>query len=52
MCIYGIELLPDNIDEYRTNVLEILTGYLNGDVSDDLHRAAGYDRRRRAPARR
>lgn len=42
MCIYGIELLPDNIAECRANMLEILTNYLNGDASDDLHRAASY----------
>lgn len=42
MCIYGIELLADNIAECRANMLEILTAYLNGDASDDLHRAAGH----------
>lgn len=42
MCIYGIELLADNIAECRANMLKILTNYLNGDASDELHRAAGY----------
>lgn len=42
MCTYGIELLPDNIAECRVNMLEILTGYLNLDDSDDLYRAANY----------
>jgi len=42
MCIYGIELLADNIAECRANMLEILTAYLNGDASDDLHRAASH----------
>lgn len=42
MSIYGIELLADNIAECRANMLETLTVYLNGDASDDLHRAAGY----------
>ena len=42
MCIYGIELLADNIAECRANVMEILTDYLNGDASDDLNRAANY----------
>ena len=42
MCIYGIELLADNIAECRENMLEIITEYLNGDASDDLHRAASY----------
>jgi hypothetical protein len=29
MCIYGIELLPDNIAECRANLLEIFAEYLN-----------------------
>jgi len=40
MCIYGIELLPDNIAECRANMLEILAVYLALDESDDLCRAA------------
>jgi len=40
MCIYGIELLPDNIAECRANLLEVFAGYLNLDESDDLYRAA------------
>ena len=42
MCIYGIELLPDNIAECRANVLDVLAEYLNLDASDDLYRAAWY----------
>ena len=42
MCIYGIELLPDNIKECRENLLEIFAEYLNLDESDDLYRAASY----------
>lgn len=42
MCVYGIELLPDNIAECRANVLEIFAEYLNLDESSDLHRAAFY----------
>src|SRR3954466_6927367 len=42
MCIYGIELLPDNIAECRANLLEIFVEYLNLDPSDDLYRAASY----------
>ena len=42
MCIYGIELLADNIAECRANLLEILAEYLNIDESDDLYRAASY----------
>lgn len=40
MCIYGIELLADNIAECRANLLEIFADYLKVDASDDLHRAA------------
>jgi hypothetical protein len=42
MCIYGIELLADNIAECRANMLEVLAEYLNLDESDDLYRAASY----------
>ncbi len=42
MCIYGIELLADNIAECRANVLEIFAEYLNLDESDELYRAASY----------
>lgn len=42
MCIYGIELLADNITECRANVLEVLAEYLNIDEPDDLYRAASY----------
>ncbi|MBM3851527.1 MAG: SAM-dependent DNA methyltransferase [Verrucomicrobia bacterium] len=40
MCVYGIELLPDNIAECRANLLEIFAEYLHLDPSDELHRAA------------
>jgi hypothetical protein len=42
MCIYGIELLPDNIAECRANLLEPFAEYLNLGQSDDLNRAAFY----------
>jgi len=42
MCIYGIELLIDNIAECRAKLLEIFADYLNLDESDDLYRAASY----------
>lgn len=42
MCIYGVELLPDNIAECRANLLEILAEDLNADESDELYRAASY----------
>lgn len=40
MCIYGIELLADNINECRENLLEIFASYLTVDASDELYRAA------------
>lgn len=40
MCLYGIELLPDNIAECRANLLEIFAGYLSVEPSDDFYRAA------------
>jgi len=42
MCIYGIELLPDNITECHNNLLEIFAEYLTLDESDELYRAAAY----------
>src|SRR5438477_1631665 len=42
MCVYGIELLADNIAECRANVLEIVGHYLNLEESDDLYQAASY----------
>ncbi len=42
MCIYGIELLKDNIAECRANVLEILAEYLNLNESDEIYLAASY----------
>lgn len=40
MCVYGIELLPDNIADCRANLLEIFADYLRLDPSNDLSRAA------------
>lgn len=42
MCVYGIELLADNIAECRANVLNVFAEYLNLDVAQDLYRAATY----------
>jgi hypothetical protein len=42
MCIYGIELLTDNISECRANLLDLFAGYLNLSPSDDLYRAGFY----------
>ncbi|GAB1489785.1 N-6 DNA methylase [Opitutaceae bacterium] len=40
MCIYGIELLPDNMAECRANLLEVFAEYLGLDPEHDLYRAA------------
>lgn len=42
MCIYGIELLADNIAECRANLLEVLGDALQVDEQDDLYRAGSY----------
>jgi type I restriction-modification system DNA methylase subunit len=40
MCIYGVELLADNIAECRKSMLAILAENLQLEKSDDLYRAA------------
>jgi hypothetical protein len=40
MCIYGIELLNDNIEECRKILLEIFAGFLKIDEEDTWHHAA------------
>jgi hypothetical protein len=40
MCMYGIELLDDNVAECRANLLEILAAYLAVDETDDVYQAA------------
>lgn len=40
MCIYGIELLADNIAECRANVLDVFADYLNLDEAEDVYLAA------------
>lgn len=42
MCIYGIELLADNISECRESMLEIFADYLNVQESDAIYHAASY----------
>lgn len=42
MCIYGIELLADNIAECRANMLEILAEYLTLDETDELYQSASF----------
>jgi hypothetical protein len=42
MCIYGIEILKDNIIECRAELLDVLVDYLGLDEDDDLYRAAAH----------
>ena len=42
MCIYGIELLPDNIEDCRENMLEVFTVFMELDKDDPLRAAAAY----------
>lgn len=42
MCIYGVELLTDNIAECRSNLLGIFSEYLLLDESDDFYQAAAF----------
>lgn len=41
-CLYGIELLADNIAECRANMLKIFAEYLKIGEADELYRAASY----------
>jgi hypothetical protein len=40
MCLYGIELLPDNLIECRANLLVVFAEQMGLDASDELCRAA------------
>jgi hypothetical protein len=42
MCIYGIELLADNVEECRANALEIFAEYTRVNEGDDLYLAASH----------
>jgi N-6 DNA Methylase len=42
MCIYGVELLPDNAAECRDNLHAILAEYLGTTEADPLHAAAAH----------
>ena len=42
MCIYGIELLEDNISECKANLLEIFKAYLKIDVEDVMYSCADF----------
>ena len=42
MCTYGIELLADNIEECRANMLELLSDYLRLEKESETYRAASH----------
>ena len=42
MCIYGIELLDDNIAECRDNLLTVFAEYLGLEVGEEFQTAAAY----------
>lgn len=42
MCIYGIELLPDNVAECRANLLAVFAEYVQLDEEDELRHAATF----------
>lgn len=42
MCIYGIELLPDNAAECRANMLDMFAAHLSLQPSSELWRAAAF----------
>ncbi|HEY1613519.1 MAG TPA: DNA methyltransferase [Rhizomicrobium sp.] len=42
MCIYGIELLADNIAECRANMLEVLADYLSAKAEHYFYHAASH----------
>lgn len=41
-CVYGIELLADNIAECRANMLEVFASYLKVNEADELYHAASH----------
>jgi hypothetical protein len=40
MCIYGIELLPDNVEECRDNLLQVFDSFMGVDQTSKWHAAA------------
>lgn len=42
MCIYGIELLQDNIEECKANLLEIFAEYLSLSLDDSFYACGDY----------
>ena len=42
MCIYGVELLSDNVDECHNNLLQIFADYLDLEAAGHLYRAGAY----------
>jgi hypothetical protein len=42
MCIYGVEMQEDNVEECRANLLTIFDEYFGQSLTDDIHAAAKY----------
>lgn len=42
MCIYGVELQEDNVDECRSNLLGIFDAFFGPSITEDIHDAAEY----------
>ncbi len=42
MCIYGVELQEDNVDECRANLLSIFDQFFGPNLTEDIHKAAEY----------
>lgn len=42
MCIYGVELQEDNVQECRANLLEIFDQFFGKNLTEDIHNAAEY----------
>ena len=42
MCIYGVELQEDNVEECRSNLLAIFDKFFGPNITKDIHDAAAY----------
>ena len=42
MCIYGVELQEDNVQECRANLLEVFDQFFGQSLTEDIHNAAAY----------
>jgi hypothetical protein len=42
MCIYGVELQEDNVEECRSNLLSVFDEFFGPNLTEDIHKAAEY----------